>query len=356
VRLLPRRRPKIEQLKEAGDLDGLRAMLDHTNVSEGDWDDHAPMRAEAVTALAAFDGPVVEDGVAHALSDPDSYVRLAAVDAIAARPSPIAVWPLLEAVAEWPYPAEYAAIEKAFGILVRWAPDGGAEALARGLSHPAAAELDRRHHDALKALIDAAPREGAEERVAAALVTELEAGDADRAARAEQMLMWLDAPATDSVLSALDGDSPGVGVIRVAGLLRDARAVEPLVALLGSSDAAVRSEGATALGRLNDTRAVQPLLSATQDPDQTVRDCATEALDSMGAAAVIVGVASVLRETVREQLAAGEPDGTPPELPSAAPVAPDSAAPEAAPAVAGHPPTWAQGALGRFLRRAGGQR
>ena len=275
-------------------MEGLRARLD------GD----PSTRAEAAAALAAFDGLEAEQGLERALSDPDRYVRLAALDGIAARTSPIAVWPLLRAVAEWPYEAEYAAIERAFSILVAWAPERGGEALARGLSNPAAAPLDRRHRDALAALVVADPR--GEERATAAVADEL-VGQLDRADdaqtdRAEEMLTWLGPAAADSVLGALDGDEPSTTVIRVAGGLRDARAVDPLVGLLGSSDPEIRAEAASALGYLNDTRAVQALIGATQDPDHDVRDSASEALNTMGVAAVIIGVASVMREAVREQL------------------------------------------------------
>jgi HEAT repeat protein len=113
-----------------------------------------------------------------------------------------------------------------------------------------------------------------------------------------------------------------------------------------------RSEAATALGHLNDTRAVQALIGATQDSEQTVRDAASEALNAMGMAAVIIGVASVLRETVREQLAAAADSGVVAQpLPAGtednAPPAPDEPVPP--------PPTWTQEVLTRLLRRAGGQ-
>jgi len=142
--------------------------------------------------------------------------------------------------------------------------------------------------------------------------------------------------------------------------LRDARAVEPLVALLGSAETEVRAAAATALGRLNDTRAVQALLSATQDPQQDVRDAASEALNGMGMAAVMVVVASVMRDAVREQLAAsGDPGDAPKQVASGVVdntlPAPDAATPSATPPPGGHPPTWAQEVLGRLLRRTGGQ-
>src|SRR5688572_23066124 len=65
VRLLPRRGPKIEQLKQTGDVDGLRKALDHQSADDGDgtWALNPAARAEAAAALATFDGAVVEDGL-----------------------------------------------------------------------------------------------------------------------------------------------------------------------------------------------------------------------------------------------------------------------------------------------------
>ena len=374
MRLLPRRRPDIEQLKQAGDIDGLRAAVNHANApadaDDGGWDPDAPVRAEAARALAALDGPAVKEAIAHALWDPNRTVRLATLDGLAARTSPIAVGPLIEAVAEWPYPEEYEGLEKALAVLVRWAPEGAAEALAGGLAHPGAPELDKRHHEALMAVLDTdSAGEAAAARVANDLVAQLdETEGAARARRAEQMLLWLGPAAADGVLGALDGDNPSAGAARVAGLLRDARAVDPLVALLGAPDVTTRGEAATALGCLNDTRAVHALLGATQDPDHTVRDRASEALNTMGVAAVIVAVASVMREAVREQLSGG-----PEAAGSSQPLSPGTGEPlppgsgEPAPPSSGDnsaagadeppppPPTWAQEVLGRLIRRAGGQ-
>jgi HEAT repeat protein len=363
VRLLPRRGPTIDKLREAGDIESLRALLDHADAPEdaddGAWDRRAPVRAEAAAALATLDGPGVKEGLAHALWDPNREVRTAALDGMAARSSPVAVGPLLGALAEWPYPAEYAAMEKALEILVRWAPEGGAEGFVQGISHPAAPELDKCHRDVLTALVAADPRgeEAAAARIADNLAGQLaESEGEEHAARIGELLAWLGPPAGDSILTALAGDSPSPGVVRLAGQLRDARAVDRLVALLGASDAATRAEAAAALGHLNDTRAVQALIGATQDPEQEVRDAASDALDEMGIAAVIIGVASVLRETVREQLAAGaDPTAATPlpaassdHAPPAEPLPPADALPAA-------PPTWTQEVLTRLLRRAGKQ-
>ena len=74
----------------------------------------------------------------------------------------------------------------------------------------------------------------------------------------------------------------------------------------------------------------------------------------------MVVVASVMRDAVREQLAAAGDAGDAPQQVASGVVdntlpAPEAASSSAPPPPAGHPPTWAQEVLGRLLRRAGGQ-
>ena len=333
----------------------------HADVNGVVWDLGAPLRTEAATALATFEGPVAEEGLTHALGDPHPTVRQAALDAIAELPRPTAVERLLQGLVTWPYPTDYAALEQAISILVDWAPEGLAEDFARRIVDPEAPELDERHEDTLAALLSADPRGlAASEKVAEQVVTELgPSASAARAARAEEVLGWLGERGSDRVLRELEGGRASAAMVRAAAGLRDARAVEPLVALLGSSETDVRAAAATALGRLNDTRAVQALLSATQDPQQSVRDAASEALNGMGMAAVMVVVASVMRDAVREQLSAAGDVGDAPKQVASGVVDSTLPAPEAASSSAvpppAHPPTWAQEVLGRLLRRAGGQ-
>ena len=363
MRLLARRRPKIEKLKRAGDVEALRAALDYRDVQVDTdgvmWDIGAPVRAEATTALAGMDGPVAEEGIAHALSDPHPAVRKAALDAIAELPRPTGVERLLQGVVSWPFPGDYTALEQAITILVDWAPEGLAADFARRVLDPEAPELDERHEDTLAALLSADPRgPEAAQKLADELVGELQQpASTARAARAERLLGWLGRPGADSVVRALEADRVSSALLRAAATLRDSRAVEPLMGQLTTADADERAAAATALGRLNDTRAVQALLAATQDPEQAVRDSASEALNTMGMAAVIIVVAGVMQDAVREQLAAVASDtadssrqvraGDDNSLPAAG-------APPAAEAPAAHPPTWAQEVLGRLLKRAGG--
>ncbi|NMC77990.1 MAG: HEAT repeat domain-containing protein [Chloroflexi bacterium] len=66
------------------------------------------------------------------------------------------------------------------------------------------------------------------------------------------------------------------------GHMGDARAVEPLIAVLRDADSIVREFAARALGQIGDARAVEPLIVALEDNAATVVEAATMALNSLG--------------------------------------------------------------------------
>jgi len=295
-----RRPPKVAKLARKGDLDGLRQALryeDRFVDSDGvEWDRAVPIRVEAAAALSRFYGPVVTEGLAAALDDDYPAVRLAAVRGIGDLGEPAAVEPLVRAVASWDEEIDGEAVECARRTLVRWQLEGLPEAMVEHLVRRGAPPLEQRHQAILKDLLAADPRGPAAPRsVAAALLGELErpAQDVDAAA-AERVLGWIAFAAGETVVEALRSGGAPPAVARVAGALRDSRAVEPLVPLLTHPEVEMRRSAAAALGDLSDTRAVPSLLGATQDPDQSVRDAASTALNSMGMAAVIVGLAAIL--------------------------------------------------------------
>jgi HEAT repeat protein len=59
------------------------------------------------------------------------------------------------------------------------------------------------------------------------------------------------------------------------GKIGDARAVEPLIGMLGDEDSDVRYDAAEALGKIGDVRAVEPLIKALEEGNPSA---ATEAL------------------------------------------------------------------------------
>jgi len=90
--------------------------------------------------------------------------------------------------------------------------------------------------------------------------------------------------AIPSLLEALNGIDSDLRqcVVEAIGNTRDRRAADPLLALLGDPDYAVRARAATGLAKLRDRRAVEPLIALLQDKEQWVQEEAAKALGDIG--------------------------------------------------------------------------
>ncbi|MFC1844243.1 HEAT repeat domain-containing protein [Thermodesulfobacteriota bacterium] len=65
------------------------------------------------------------------------------------------------------------------------------------------------------------------------------------------------------------------------GEIKDARAVDPLIAILNDTDPVVRASAVRALGEIKDARAVDPLIGILNDTDPDVRASAVQALSNI---------------------------------------------------------------------------
>jgi len=82
----------------------------------------------------------------------------------------------------------------------------------------------------------------------------------------------------ESIFEALRHEDPNVRweAARALGVMRDPRAVDPLIAALGDRDPDVRRKAALSLGKICDPRAVEALQSCSvKDENQVVRWAAT---------------------------------------------------------------------------------
>ena len=295
-----RRKPNVSRLKRRGNLDGLREALRYRDVFVDDdgteLDLAVETRAEAAEALAHFNGPAVAEDLTAALSDPEPTVRLAALEAISKLGMPAATERLVELSVARDEDSELIT-ERAFELLASYGLEGSAELMAERLVDGSAPPLDARHREELLRLVELDPRrEDARGAVADRVIEHLrEPPDETTAQRVETILGWLGPPVAGRVLAELEDEDDRPELVRAAGLLGDARAVEAIIRGLRSNDPNMRWSAARAAGTLNHTRAVPALLGATQDDEQRVRDAASASLDRMGTAAVLAGLATLMR-------------------------------------------------------------
>jgi len=73
-----------------------------------------------------------------------------------------------------------------------------------------------------------------------------------------------------------------ISAAKALGELKDARTVEPLIAVLKDRDWSVREAAAGALGQLGDSRAVEPLIAVLKDSGKDVHEAAADALKKLG--------------------------------------------------------------------------
>lgn len=320
VRPRRRRKPDVAELRGKGDLSGLRALSRHKDLL-WDRDDRpidlgAPVRAEAIRALSEFYGPEVVEALYEAIGDPDAGVRRAAVTGLLELDSPGAATALISALVEWPEGHDPELRAEAGRRLATMDASGLPEAYAARLLESGRLTATAFDRQVLEALVDGDVRDGQHARAALVdfLISKLEDPRPERDAAVEGMLEWLAADGVEALLRCLDGARNRIPAARLLGTSHDARAVEPLVRLLGDPDPEARATAASSLGQLKHAGAVEALLQATRDPEYAVRDAAMSALDAMGAAAVTVGLAAMAEPpSGSPRLASGPgapPDGT----------------------------------------------
>jgi HEAT repeat protein len=304
-----RRRPKIAKLRAKGNLDGLVEALTHVDVVlDRDGKGHdvgAQVRVDAADALgdAAPDTGVVA-ALTQALSDLDERVRIAAARSLGRLGHDAAVAPLARALAT----GDDGVRDEALKALVEIGDPHAAIVYALALVERRKVDsLASAERSALKALLNL----DADDRAAAAIVEEIVAQARTLGTMppvALQLFNWIGSPAVDPLIAALADVAVGPAAAVGLGAARDARAVDPLMALLSSSDPRCRHAAAWSLGEIRDPRSVEALLRATNDDNPNVRDEASEALDKLGAVGVIIGVAAVVQRMLPPgyQLTAGD--------------------------------------------------
>lgn len=294
-RLFGIEKPNVKSLARSGDVDGLIQATRYREVVrrvDGRVSDAgASVREAAILALHETAGDRAGETLARALRDPADRVRCAAVLALYERGE---AEPLAEA-AGLLRDEDGQALATAFRALLELRKPGSTHKLVQVLVYREderpVSEVDA---SLLRALLEAEGPE-AGPAVVRLVISALRDEREDVSERAEDVLELLAPDSVDALMVELKAGAAPERAAAVLGRIKDARALDSLVAALRHRDPRVRAESCTALGELRDPAASEPLLGATRDSEHLVRAAAGAALDRIGTAAVAVSVASLLR-------------------------------------------------------------
>jgi HEAT repeat protein len=297
--LLGERKPNIKSLVRREDVSGLVDAASYRDVQPGQsgkpTDLGIPVRVEAVLGLGQLDPTGGGELVAMALSDPADAVRCAAVRALHSRPEP----DTLVRALTWLPAGEGRSHKLALQAVSNLRDLVTAPMLAEALVHRQDEQLlDDDEAALILATLEDDPT--AEDELVSSLVHALKDERGIVVDRAADLLVRLAPSSTGAVIAQLQTGPGSAEAAYVLGRIEDPRAVDALVEALGHRDANVRAESAAALGEFRDPSTVKQLLAATRDAEHSVRRHAGVALERLGAAAVIAGVAELLEPMIEE--------------------------------------------------------
>lgn len=299
----PRRRSKIERLRNRGDVRRLVGLLD-----EHDWivdrdgvllDLDVGRRLEAVSALGTIDDARAEDGIVRALADDDPRVQRAAVEALAPTPRARAAKALAQTAALWRTPALETAHQAAIALLVGLADELHAVEYTQILVETRADGLSVAEQTAVSRLF-AADCGPVAEIFAGELAQRLRAASEPERRLVHETLVAMGSISVDPLVSALDDPARRGWAAAALGAIRDPRAVPPLIALMSEREPTAQATAARALGEIRDPRALEALIRASGDPHAEVRDAALAALDQMRGVVAMLGAAALNLDDNRE--------------------------------------------------------
>ncbi len=294
------RKPKIESLRRDEDVEGLAeaaSFSDPRPTPDGSVRDMgAPVRAEAILALGALGPEAGRHAVELGLTDESDRVRCAAIRVLHGRRK---IRVLVRALM-W-LPAEEGQSRRlALRAVYDLRDSASSRAIGQALVHRSDEELlGEDEAPLISALLEEKGRQEQDELVEL-LIGLLRSDRAIVADRSADLLVRLASAGTERVVAEVRSGSAAAEAAWVLGQIGDPQTVDALMEAVAHDDPRVRAESAAALGALRDPVAVKPLLRATRDANHRVRTEAGMALDQLGNAAVIVGVAALLRPTIQE--------------------------------------------------------
>ena len=137
------------------------------------------------------------------------------------------------------------------------------------------------------------------------LIATLQVGDLGVRLSVVDALSAIGAPAVEPMITALMNRNSNnyvlSGVAEALGMIRDAKAIEPLIATLNNSDDKyVRSKAAKALGIIGDANAVEPLISILKGSDVNIHTEVVDALGKIGDARAFESILSIALQSETE--------------------------------------------------------
>lgn len=292
-------RRRFRGLGRRGKVAKLARALDHHDMMVTQngraFDVGTAVREKAVRKLAGIPGQEALEALVRALEDRDDGVRRSAVVAVAGREDEQAVPALAAACGSWlaVHPdretlrtAVDALVQAGDPRTVEWA---GAAMIARPRSRPLGPGDERLALELLRSFGAGRAADGLAEHA----VGELASERPEVRERAGTVLGWLGPASYDPLLRGLDDDRLAPECALLLARVGDARAVTPLARLLTRTDPEVRVAATVALGELRTLGAVNALMGAVNDSDPMVRRAALEALERLGPAAVVAGIARI---------------------------------------------------------------
>jgi HEAT repeat protein len=291
--------PNVEKLKAKGDVSGLIKALVYKK--------DAAVRKEAAHALQEVSGEQAVEPLIAALGDEEGGVREIVARALAEIGDPRAVDPLAAALDD----EQQAVRQTALNALAQIGGVRATESLVAALK----AESQPVRDGAANALVEiGAP-------AVEPLVAALKAESWRVRGAAARALVEIGTPAVEPLVAALQDPEARPAAIKALGEIGDARALEPLLAVMKEGDRRLRKDTAAVLDKLGwqpdesvagaaywvvkrewdkcveiGTPAVEPLVAALADGDEDVREAASKALAKIGEPAVEPLVAALKHE------------------------------------------------------------
>jgi HEAT repeat protein len=298
------RKPNVEFLSRQKDVEGLVEATSYRELErtslESLTDFGIPVRAAAVLALGELGPRAGHEAVVSALRDPADRVRCAAVRVMYARQDVDGLVQALRWLPTGEGQSRTRALQAVRGLHESLAP----AALADALIHREDEELlNEDDVPLIRALLEEDQGKALDDLIRL-LVSSLADEREIVIDRAGELLRQLAPATTEAVVAELRTGSAAAEAAYVLGGIADPLTLDALVEALRHSDPRVRAESAAALAELQDPAAVEPLLQATEDKEHGVRTQAAKALERLGTAAVIVGVASLLKPMIHDAIAA----------------------------------------------------